>query len=85
MMKDKELKSKNEVDSNHSRADQRIRAAAVQMESVAGDKAVNFIKIESFLEKAAQQAVKIIVFPECCITGYWFIRKLKLMDFVTCT
>ena len=58
-------------------ADQRtLRVATVQMESKAGDKAANFAKMESFVEQAAQQAVKLIVFPECCITGYWFIRNL---------
>jgi predicted amidohydrolase len=53
-----------------------IRVAAVQMESKAGDKAANFSKIESFVKHAADEGVKLIVFPECCITGYWFIRNL---------
>src|SRR4051812_43321496 len=53
-----------------------IRVAAVQMESKAGDKAANLSKIESFIKKAADEGVKLIVFPECCITGYWFIRNL---------
>lgn len=53
-----------------------LRVAAVQMESKAGDKAANFAKLESFVKQAAQQDVKLIVFPECCITGYWFIRNL---------
>jgi predicted amidohydrolase len=74
------LKSNNQAVDNRSMSDHRIRVAAVQMESAAGDKAVNFAKMETFLEKAAQQSVKIIVFPECCITGYWFIRKLKPTD-----
>ena len=53
-----------------------IRVAAVQMESKAGDKAANFSKIESFVKQAADEGVKLIVFPECCIKGYWFIRNL---------
>jgi predicted amidohydrolase len=53
-----------------------LRAAAVQMESRAGDKAANLAKIEAFVEQAAQQSARLIVFPECCITGYWFIRNL---------
>jgi len=53
-----------------------IRVAAVQMESKAGDKAANFSKIESFVKRAADKGAKLIVFPECCITGYWFIRNL---------
>lgn len=53
-----------------------LHVAAVQMESKAGDKAANLAKIESFVAQAAQQGVKLIVFPECCITGYWFMRHL---------
>ena len=54
-----------------------IRVAAVQMESLAGDKSTNFAKIQAFVEQAAGKGVKLIVFPECCITGYWFIRSLS--------
>src|SRR5580765_7931287 len=57
-----------------------IRVAAVQMESKAGDKEANFSKIEAFVKQAAEQKVELIVFPECCITGYWFIRNLKRAD-----
>src|SRR5689334_3002651 len=53
-----------------------IRAAAVQFEHAAGDKAANFVKIEAFLQRAAEQEVRLIAFPECCVTGYWFLRKL---------
>jgi len=48
---------------------QPLRVASVQMESKAGDKAANFLKMESFIKKAAKQSVNLIVFPECCITG----------------
>src|SRR5262245_60465539 len=54
----------------------RLRVASVQMESLPGDKKANFRKIESFVEKAAAQRVRLILFPECCVTGYWFIRNL---------
>lgn len=53
-----------------------LRVAAVQMESQAGNKDANFAKIESFVAQAAHQGVQLIVFPECCITGYWFLRNL---------
>ncbi|MCL4238856.1 MAG: nitrilase family protein [Anaerolineae bacterium] len=63
------------------RATQRVlRVAAVQMESKAGDKAANFATMEAFVEEAAQQGVRLIVFPECCITGYWFIRHLSQQE-----
>ncbi|MGE5198416.1 MAG: nitrilase family protein [Rhodospirillaceae bacterium] len=53
-----------------------IRVASVQFEHAAGDKAANFAKIRRFAREAAEQRVEILVFPECCITGYWFLRRL---------
>lgn len=47
----------------------------VQFEHEAGDKEANFRKIEEFAGRAAGQGVKLIAFPECCITGYWFLTK----------
>jgi predicted amidohydrolase len=54
-----------------------LRVASVQFESAPGDKEANFRKIEAFTEQAAKQSVQLLVFPECCITGYWFIRNLS--------
>jgi N-carbamoylputrescine amidase len=56
---------------------QNIRAAAVQFEHVAGDKPANLGKIRAFVERAAREQVELILFPECCITGYWFLRHLS--------
>ena len=53
-----------------------IRAASVQFESMPKDKDANFRKIEAFTAQAAAQGVQLLVFPECCVTGYWFIRNL---------
>ncbi|GIK42655.1 MAG: hydrolase [Chloroflexota bacterium] len=53
-----------------------LRVGAVQMESQAGDKEANFAKIEAFVKQAARQGVQLLVFPECCISGYWFMRNL---------
>ena len=55
-----------------------LRVASVQFESLPGDKEANFHKIETFVEQAASQNVRMIIFPECCITGYWFIRNLSV-------
>jgi len=55
-----------------------LRVAAVQFESKPADKNANFKKIEHFVEQASTQGVRLIVFPECCITGYWFIRNLSV-------
>ena len=55
-----------------------LRVASVQFESTPGDKDANFRKIEAFVDQAARQRVRLIVFPECCVTGYWFIRNLSV-------
>ena len=54
-----------------------IRAAAVQFEHIAGDKQANLEKVRSFVDQAALERVDLILFPECCITGYWFLRHLS--------
>ncbi len=55
-----------------------LRVASVQFESSPGDKEANFAKVETFVKEAAGQGVKLIIFPECCLTGYWFIRNLSV-------
>jgi len=54
-----------------------IRAASVQFEHAPGNKLANMKKIDAFLAEAADRGVEIIIFPECCLTGYWFLRKLS--------
>ncbi len=61
---------------HHQTGKPALRAAAVQFESLPGDKNANFLKIEAFVGQAAAQGVRLIIFPECCITGCWFIRNL---------
>jgi predicted amidohydrolase len=53
-----------------------IRVASVQFEHAAGDKQANLAKLKSYVAKAAERAVELIEFPECCITGYLFMRQL---------
>jgi predicted amidohydrolase len=55
-----------------------LRVASVQFESSPADKAANFRKIESFTEQAVAAGARLAVFPECCVTGYWFIRNLSV-------
>ncbi len=55
-----------------------LRVTSVQMESRANDKAGNFTKIEQFSTEAAARGARLVIFPECCITGYWFIRNLSV-------
>lgn len=59
-----------------------IRAAAVQFEHIAGDKRANLAKVRAFVERAARERVDLILFPECCITGYWFLRHLSRQQLV---
>ena len=56
---------------------QDIRVASVQFEHVSGDKSANLEIIAAFTAEAAKQGAEMIVFPECCITGYWFLRNLS--------
>jgi predicted amidohydrolase len=54
-----------------------IRVASVQFEHAPSDKRTNLAKIERFCLDAAQRGVEIIVYPECCVTGYWHLRRLS--------
>ncbi len=57
-----------------------IRVASVQFEHAAVDKQANLAKIENFVRQAARQGVELVVFPEACITGYLFLRKLSRQE-----
>lgn len=59
-----------------------VRVASVQFEHSNGNKKANLAKIREFTAKAAERDVEMIVFPECCITGYWFLRKLSRDELV---
>jgi predicted amidohydrolase len=54
------------------------RVAAVQMESAAGDKDANFARLEALAGEAASKGAVLTLFPECCLTGYWFLRRLTV-------
>jgi len=54
----------------------RLRVASVQMESLPADKGANFSTLERFVREAADAGARLVVFPECCVSGYWFIRNL---------
>jgi predicted amidohydrolase len=61
---------------------QTIRAAVVQFEHAAGQKEANFATIERFVHEAAGKRVRLLAFPECCVTGYWFLRNLTRAQLV---
>lgn len=54
-----------------------LRVAAVQFQHQPGDKSANLATIRRFVTEAAAQRVEIIAFPECCISGYWHLRRLS--------
>ncbi len=54
-----------------------IRAAAVQMTSLPGDVAGNWATAERHIAAAAEAGARLIALPECCLTGYWHLRKLS--------
>jgi predicted amidohydrolase len=60
-----------------------IRVASIQFEHVPGDKGANFKKIDRFIEMAVSEKVELLAFPECCITGYWFLRNLSKKELIS--
>jgi predicted amidohydrolase len=55
-----------------------VRVASVQMESAPGDKESNLRKVARFAEEAASRGAAVVLGPECCLTGYWFLRRLTV-------
>ena len=53
-----------------------LRVAAVQFEHASGDTATNLATVERLLAQAVGAGAEVVVFPECCLTGYWFLRNL---------
>ena len=53
-----------------------IKAAAVQFQHRPSDKDYNLSVIVAQAQRARQQGVQILAFPEMCITGYWHVRNL---------
>ncbi|WP_417744200.1 nitrilase family protein [Rosistilla oblonga] len=54
-----------------------FRVASVQFNHLPGDKAGNLAIMRRFVEAAAGQGAELVCFPECCVTGYWHLRKLS--------
>jgi predicted amidohydrolase len=53
-----------------------IRAASVQFQHRASDKPYNMATIRQFVREAQRGDVRILAFPEMCITGYWHVPFL---------
>jgi predicted amidohydrolase len=56
-----------------------IKIAGVQMNVTFGDVAVNRATILDGLARASELGAKVIVFPECALTGYCFESKAEAM------
>jgi predicted amidohydrolase len=59
-----------------------LRVAATQFQHAPGDKEYNLSVIARMTAQAAQQGAQIVAFPECCISGYWHLRKLSRQEMV---
>ncbi|QRN94449.1 nitrilase family protein [Archangium violaceum] len=53
-----------------------IRVASVQFQHMPSDKAYNLERIRYFAGLASSSGVKLLAFPEMCVTGYWHVRNL---------
>jgi predicted amidohydrolase len=61
-------------------SEKQFRVASVQFQHKPGDKTGNLDTVSDFVAFAADQAVQLICFPECCLTGYWHLRHLSEND-----
>ncbi len=57
-----------------------LKLGTVQFHHRANDKAYNLSVVERFARQAAATGVKILAFPEMCVTGYWHVRNLGRSD-----
>ena len=57
------------------------RVAAVQMDPKLGENAANLATMIARLREAASQGAKLVVFPECSLSGYGFGSKEEAMGF----
>jgi len=55
---------------------QSLQVATVQFCHRASDKQYNLSVIEAFIHQAGRQGIRILAFPEMCITGYWHVPDL---------
>ncbi len=53
-----------------------LRCGVVQFQHAAGATEANFSVVDRFAWQAQAQGVKVLAFPEMCLTGYWHARHL---------
>ena len=54
----------------------KLKLGTAQFHHRANDKAYNLSVVERLSREAAAAGVKILAFPEMCVTGYWHVRNL---------
>ncbi|MCA9262778.1 MAG: nitrilase [Planctomycetales bacterium] len=54
-----------------------LRVASVQFQHTPGDKMANLVRMRGLLERARQAGAELVVFPECCVSGYWHLRNVS--------
>jgi len=54
-----------------------MKVATVQFQHVASDVKANLEVVKGYVEQAAAKNVELILFPECCLSGYWHLRNLS--------
>ena len=62
---------------------QDLRAAAVQFNHAPGDPSANWDTMHGFVDRAAEQGVDLLSFPEMCLPGYWHLRDAPRADLVS--
>lgn len=58
-----------------------IRLAGVQMDPKIGEVATNLETIIARLQEAANAGARVVVFPECALTGYGFASKAEALHY----
>ncbi len=58
-----------------------VRVAAVQMDPQLGAVAANLATIEARIREAAAGGARLVVFPECALTGYGFDSRAEALAF----
>jgi len=54
-----------------------IKTGTVQFNHKPGDKVYNLQVIADYVKAAASESVKLLVFPEMCISGYWHVIGME--------
>ena len=55
---------------NIAAMNEKLTVAGVQMDVAFADKETNLARIEDRLREAARHGARLVVFPECAVTGY---------------